>query len=162
MGNILLFGGDVMKKIMQIVYAVTATFFYVGYIPGMPGTYGSLAAIPFIFFLQSPMYFIAVIIVLFLAGRYSARVIAENQGNDDPQCIVIDEVVGMMIALFLIPYTLKMVCLSFIAFRLFDIVKPFGIRKLETIPHGYGIMLDDVAAGICANIVVHVCMFFFS
>lgn len=71
----------------------------------------------------------------------------------DPSIIVIDEIVGMLVALAFLPKTATVVVLTFVMFRLFDIVKPFPVRNLERIPAGWGIMLDDVAAGVYANVV---------
>jgi phosphatidylglycerophosphatase A len=72
----------------------------------------------------------------------------------DPSIVVIDEIVGVWIALWMLPYSFVVIALAFVAFRAFDIVKPPPARQLERIPNGWGIMLDDVAAGLYANLAV--------
>ena len=142
-----------MKKWQEL----TATCFYIGYSPAAPGTLGSLAGlglIAILYFFQTPaLFYILITTVIFCVGLLSAKAVSDERKMHDPQIVVIDEVVGMMIALFGISQAKFIVFLSgFLLFRLFDIWKPFPIRKLEAFPNGVGIMLDDVLAGIYANL----------
>jgi phosphatidylglycerophosphatase A len=131
-----------------------ATFFYVGYLPKAPGTWASLAALPLIVFMRNNLAYGVVMIGLFLLGRYVAAKMARELNHEDPKEIVIDEVVGMMFTMLLIPINIKSLLLGFFLFRLFDITKPWIIRKVERFTNGYGIMLDDMVAGVFANIIL--------
>lgn len=86
-------------------------------------------------------------------GVLSATQIEKDLGKD-PGIVVIDEIVGQWIALLFLPYSLTSVIGAFILFRLFDILKPYPIKKLEGIKTGWGIMIDDVMAGVYANLVM--------
>ncbi len=80
-----------------------------------------------------------------------------DHSTPDPSIIVIDEIVGMWITMLLIPKTVPAIVIGFVLFRLFDIIKPYPAKQLEHIPSGWGIMLDDVVAGIYANIATQIC-----
>lgn len=130
---------------------------YVGYIPFAPGTFGSAAALPIWMLLRwtgSSLAEPIAIVVLFFVGAWSARVTEAALSVEDPGIIVIDEVVGMLISVLWLPLTWQVGLLGFLAFRLFDIVKPFPARRFENVPHGWGVMLDDVMAGIYAWLLV--------
>ncbi|MCU1304625.1 MAG: phosphatidylglycerophosphatase [Candidatus Sulfotelmatobacter sp.] len=90
-----------------------------------------------------------------LIGIPAATQIARGSGIKDPQFVVIDEVAGQLVALIAVPLAWKSFLASFILFRVFDIVKPPPVRQLEAIPEGAGIVLDDVAAGLYALVVMH-------
>ncbi|HEY9048757.1 MAG TPA: phosphatidylglycerophosphatase A [Ohtaekwangia sp.] len=88
-------------------------------------------------------------------GVWSANGVEGEWGKDSSR-VVIDEVAGMVITLLFIPLTWITIAAGFVLFRAFDILKPFYIRKLEAVPGGWGVMLDDIAAGIYANIVMQI------
>ena len=97
----------------------------------------------------------AIVVIFFVGVLVSARVKSEE--DPDPSKVVIDEVAGQLAAfLILAPVEWWSVLVAFLLFRLFDIVKPLGIRRLEAIPNGWGIMLDDLAAGLLAAVVINV------
>ena len=96
---------------------------------------------------------IIVTILIIGMGTWSAGVVDSIWGKDSSK-VVIDEVGGMAIALLFVPQDIKYVLISLIAFRFFDIVKPFGVRKLEVLPKGWGVMADDVLAGLYALVVI--------
>jgi len=132
-----------------------ATVCGIGRLPGLPGTFGSIAAIPIIVLAaHSAFSFVAVYIFLLTVGVWSSRVVAEREGKEDPTHVVVDEVCGMLTTFLFIPLRWQVVLAGFFLFRLFDILKPFGIRRLERIGGGFGIVLDDVAAGIYSNIIL--------
>lgn len=130
--------------------------FGLGRLPRAPGTFGSLLALP-LYFLMSGLpaiYYGAVVLVLFGVGVWCCGRTAAALGTIDPAVIVWDEVVGFLIALALTPSGWRWLILSFVLFRLFDIVKPFPLRRLERLPGGWGIMVDDVGAGLYAGLLL--------
>jgi phosphatidylglycerophosphatase A len=143
---------------MNYFISLLATGFGVGYSPVAPGTLGTLIAIPVYYFLSaipSPIYGITLIGFFFLSVW-----ISENAeiffGKKDDQRIVIDEMMGFLITMLWVPKTILFVTIGFFLFRLFDILKPFPIRRLEKrLKGGYGVVLDDVMAGVYANIILH-------
>ncbi|RMF92820.1 MAG: phosphatidylglycerophosphatase A [Candidatus Schekmanbacteria bacterium] len=143
-----------MKKLIILF----VSFFYLGYAPIVPGTFGSLGGLAIYYFIDdlSPFFFIAIVSVLFVAGSIAATKAEEYYGRKDSSEIVIDEVVGMLITLFLIPFSLKNLIVGFVVFRIMDIIKPFPGRAVERIKGGTGVMLDDVVAGIYGNILMQV------
>ncbi|TLY33145.1 MAG: phosphatidylglycerophosphatase A [Ignavibacteria bacterium] len=139
-----------------------ATGLFSGYSPIAPGTAGSMlgVAIYLIPGFEAGAVLAVAIIVTFLLGVYvSAQM--ENDLGEDPPVVVIDEVVGMWISLFLLPKTVWVVSLSFLLFRAFDIFKPPPARRLERNKNGWGIMLDDVAAGVYANVAARLVLLLF-
>jgi phosphatidylglycerophosphatase A len=128
-----------------------STCFGVGYLPVAPGTWASLvAALVFKFALVRltwPIY-LAVLLVIGVLGIFAADGFSRRIGRRDPPQIVIDEVVGQWIAFIAVPPAWLNIAIGFFLFRVFDVLKPFGIRKIEALPGGLGIMADDVAAGL--------------
>ncbi len=94
-----------------------------------------------------------------MVGIKSANEVEVLWGKDHGR-VVIDEVAGMCITLLFVPVTIKFVLIGLVLFRFFDILKPLGIRQLEKLPGGWGVMADDVLAGIYANIVLQILIFF--
>jgi phosphatidylglycerophosphatase A len=125
-----------------------ATCCYVGYLPAAPGTWGSLLAgiLLYLFpFFHNPI----VILFLVAGGVATAQVARGNQA--DPGYVVIDEFAGMLITMAGHAATFRNLFIGFILFRAFDILKPYPVRKLERLPGAYGIIADDVLAGILAS-----------
>lgn len=139
------------------------TFFGCGLLRPGPGTYGSIAALLLWYaaahiFRPSPLVLaigtaIAALVVT-LIGIPSATIVARESGRKDPGHVVIDEAAGQLIALILAKPDWKHAVLALVLFRLFDIFKPWPIRRLERLPDGTGIMLDDVAAGLLALVCI--------
>ena len=109
--------------------------------------------------LRTPVV-IALAVLVTLIGIPAATRVARGAGKKDPQFVVIDEVAGQLVALIALPFAWKSFLAGFILFRAFDIVKPPPVRQLEAIPEGAGIVLDDVAAGLYALLVVHLFLHF--
>lgn len=141
-----------MTKIAKAV----ATVAYVGYAPIAPGTMGSAVAAAVYWILPELNTSISVATVLFLllVGIWASSQAEEVYGRDASR-IVIDEFAGFFIAVLFLPKTLVVAILGFFIFRFFDIVKPYPIRLAENIKGGIGVMADDVLAGVCTNIVLH-------
>jgi len=125
----------------------------VGYIPLAPGTFGSAAGLLLWALLPSSSGVQgATIVALFIAGSWSAGVAERHFGRADPGHVVIDEVMGMLITLFLNPVGWGGAALAFILFRVADIVKPYPANRLEQLSGGVGVMADDAMAAIYANV----------
>ena len=136
-----------------------ATFFGIGLLRPGPGTYGSIAAVLLWFAAAHTLHptltalavgTLTAALIAIAAGIPAATLVARESAREDPGHVVIDEVAGQLIALIAIPADWRHAALSLLLFRLFDILKPPPIRRLERLPTGTGIMLDDVAAGLLA------------
>jgi phosphatidylglycerophosphatase A len=125
-----------------------------GFSPFAPGTAGTLVAIPIELLLspiRSPVYELTLLTFFFFSSWIAERAQNHWQKKDD-QRIVIDEIMGYFLTMLWIPKTLLFISVGFLLFRLLDIVKPFPCRQLEKVRGGFGVVLDDVFAGIYANI----------
>jgi len=134
---------------------IIATGLGSGYSPFAPGTAGSLVALPFIWLLYggTPWVYALVTLVVFAVGTWAAGVAEEVFNAKDSSMITVDEVAGMMVAMFLVPVTPAMMAGGFVLFRLFDIFKPFPAGAVDKrVGGGLGVMLDDVVAGVYANL----------
>jgi phosphatidylglycerophosphatase A len=144
------------------VIILLATGCYVGYSPLIPGTAGTLAAIPLYLILShlSSLYYIAIVLgSIYIAIWASDRAEVLLQSRDCRH-IVIDEMVGFMVAMVMVPPTFRNILLGFFLFRALDIIKPIPIRALEErVRGGYGVVLDDIVAGVYANLIIHVLRF---
>jgi len=124
-----------------------------GSVPLMPGTVGSLvgAAVCFpMLQLEWPLYLGVVAVLVALAIWLSGQA-AEHLGQADPPSVIIDEFVGMWVAALAIPFQFYDLAAVFLLFRLFDVVKPAPLPRLERLPGGFGIVMDDIAAGLLAR-----------
>jgi phosphatidylglycerophosphatase A len=138
---------------------VAATGLYVGRIPWAPGTAGSLLGLPIIYALSrlSPAGAAVGCLVLTAAAVWIAGAAERRLGVRDPGCIVIDEIAGMTAALLWIPLSPGSAAAGFLLFRLFDIWKPPPVSTLERrLSGGWGIVMDDIAAGLMANIALRI------
>jgi phosphatidylglycerophosphatase A len=129
-----------------------------GNLPVAPGTWGSAVGVLLWLLLSrlGPMPYFAVIGVLFIIGVFCAGAAEKIVDQGDPAIVVIDEIVGQLITLSLIPATPLTIFAGFLLFRFFDIVKPFPVGWIDQHLHGgLGIMLDDVVAGLYALLVLH-------
>ena len=143
-----------MDRLVKLFHYAIATALGSGYFPKAPGTAGSLFAILLVFLFNIPQMTLVLLIIVFtILGIWSAGYV-EKEIGDDPAIVVIDEVVGQWIALLFIPFTLIPVITAFILFRVFDIFKPFPIDQSQALKGGYGIIIDDIIAGVYANIII--------
>ena len=136
-----------------------ATCFKVGYLPLAPGTWGSVFAILLWWVLLKDLntYIFGVVIIIFLLiGIVVSNIIIDQSGDHDPSHIIIDELVGQWLALFLLPDGFFNIAISFILFRFFDIIKPWPIRLIEKLPKGLGVMSDDLTAGLITLVLIQV------
>jgi len=149
-------------SLLSIIRKTGASLFFLGYFPFASGTIGSAAAAAGIWYTHSKwssfytaqnmvLYwgamFLLVGISIFLSSRSK-----EIFGKDDPSQIIIDEVAGQFITFFMVPISIKTLIAGFILFRFFDIVKPFPINDMQELDGGVGVTMDDVLAGVFANV----------
>jgi phosphatidylglycerophosphatase A len=146
---------------------LTASFFGIGRLHPGPGTWASVATVAIwaalAYVLPAELRTPAAITLAALTtliGIPAATRVARAAGGKDPQFVVIDEVAGQLIALIAVPLAWKTFLAGLILFRAFDIIKPPPVRQLEKLPEGTGIVLDDVAAGIFAFVVMHLLLHF--
>ncbi len=141
-----------------------ATGFGAGFSPVVPGTMGTLLAIPIYYFgssISSPLYALTLVAFFFFSSWVSNQ--AERYwGTKDDRRIVIDEIMGFLVTMLWVPKSISSMIAGFILFRFFDILKPFPIRHLERVESGFGVVLDDVLAGIYSNIILHLIWRFWS
>lgn len=145
---------------MSSVALALATSLGVGYVPVAPGTFGSLAGLVLWALLPSDALTQTVAIaVLFAAGSWSASVAERHFGSTDPGPVVIDEVMGMLITLWMVPVGWGGALVGFLCFRIFDVVKPYPANRLESLHGGVGVMADDGMAAVYANLALRACLF---
>lgn len=140
-----------IKNRLTVLYATGG---YVGKIPFAPGTFGTLVGIPLCIALSYAGSFqLQIAMAILLLGTWAANEMEDITGKKDPGCVVIDEIAGFVVTMAGITISPLTIFLGFVLFRFFDILKPFPVKYLEEyFPGGPGIMLDDIAAGIMANI----------
>ena len=130
----------------------------VGYSPLAPGTAGTMVGLAFYAGFRAlqigPGAEGVILLVLICAGAWSGTVAERHFGTTDPGAGVIDEVVGMLLTLYLLPWTWTVAILGFVLFRTLDIVKPFPARRLESLHGGWGMMADDLMAAVYANLLL--------
>jgi phosphatidylglycerophosphatase A len=141
--------------VKRLAYLI-AIWFGCGLSPIAPGTVGSLGVLPLYFAVRGggPLAIVAAAVVVTLVGVWAADVAAREARLKDPQFIVVDEAAGTLIALAAAPPSVLGVVVAVGLFRLFDITKPFPARRMEKLPGGWGIVLDDVVAGLQAAAIV--------
>jgi phosphatidylglycerophosphatase A len=141
-----------MKEVRSKLAWTLATWFGCGAVPKAPGTMGTLGAIP-LYLLVARAWGTPGVAVVTLAvtaaGIWAGSVVAHELGRDDPQVVVIDEVAGFFVTMLPMRHvSWGALVAGFLLFRLLDMVKPWPVRRFEELPGGWGIVLDDVAAGL--------------
>jgi phosphatidylglycerophosphatase A len=136
---------------------VVATAFGAGYSPIAPGTAGSLIGLALFWPLHmaAPWVQVVATVAVYFAGVAASTRLARNLGRKDPGAAVVDEVVGMWVSLLFLPFTPLTALAAFLLFRALDVFKPWPARQFESLPGGWGIMTDDVMAGIYANLLLY-------
>ena len=142
-----------------------ASVFGIGYIKG-GGTVAAAVTCLVIYFLwplaimQHTFSLLIVTVIVSLVGVVVGNLVEPHWGKDSSR-VVIDEVAGMLVTLLFIPPNVYYLLIGLVLFRFFDIVKPLYIRRMEALPGGTGVMMDDILAGVYANIVLQVIVYFF-
>ena len=145
---------------MRNVALFIATGGYSGYAPAVPGTAGSVVGLALYALVRvtgGSLLELLVLLVVVATGIWAATVGERHFQQKDPGAVVIDEVAGMLVTLLWIPLTWQGALAGFVMFRLFDIVKPFPARSAERLPGGWGVMTDDLVAGVYAHVAVRLC-----
>ena len=140
-----------------------SSWFGLGLAPKAPGTVGTIGAIPLVLIISffTIPYEILTIIAFILLSIWVSEVSRRLMGREDPQVVVIDEVAGLLLTLFLIPVSLFSVVSGFVLFRFFDILKPFPVGLIDRkVKGGFGVVLDDLMAGLYANLCLSIILFF--
>jgi phosphatidylglycerophosphatase A len=148
-----------VNTLKERLIKLTASGFGSGFIPYAPGTSGTLVGIPIFFVLSSLPWPVYLLVISAITGVaiYLAQAAEKIFAEKDPPCIVIDEIAGFLWTMSFVPPTLIYIFFGFAFFRFFDILKPFPVRSLQDkLPGGYGVVGDDVMAGIYANLVLHI------
>lgn len=148
--------------IVQWIRRVGGSVFFLGYIPFIPGTVGSLITVGLLWYYRdavacffTPQYAVTfwLLYLIFLAiCIFLSNDAKEIFGSEDAKQIIIDECAGQLITFFLHPLSWRVLVFGFFLFRFYDIVKPFPIYKFEEVEDGLGVTMDDVAAGVMANV----------
>ena len=141
-----------MKPYFKGVVRPLASFYYVGYLPWMPGTWGSLAALPIAWFLNENLTWL--VIVLSATGLLISQFAEEVFGDKDPSHFVLDEVAGMALSVLWLPKNLILYAAGFILFRVLDVWKPGLIGWIQKTKTPSSIMWDDLLAGAVVNLVL--------
>ena len=141
-----------MKNITDKITLILASGFGSGYSPVAPGTAGSLLAVLIWWLVPSFLWLrVCLLLLSLIVGVWSATKAEKKWGHDNGK-IVIDELAGMWISLLFLPKTVPIYLAAFLLFRAMDIIKPLGARQIQKFPGGWGVVADDVLAGIYANI----------
>jgi phosphatidylglycerophosphatase A len=143
-----------------LVSLAIATVFGIGYVPVAPGTFGSAAGLILWMVLPGSTFVqAAAIVALFIVGSIAGSAAERYFRRTDPRQVIIDEVMGMLITLFLNRVSLKGAFLGFLFFRATDVIKPYPSNRLERLPGGIGVMADDAMAAIYANVALRATIF---
>jgi phosphatidylglycerophosphatase A len=145
---------------MNFIYKSIITFFFIGYIKFAPGTVASIFTMLLWFFIPSNLFVqLSIILILLFLSLYLCYIHSIQSDIEDPSYIVIDEVIGMSISLFMLPKQLSFYLLAFIIFRVFDILKPSIIYNVQNLKYGIGILADDILAGLFTAIILNSVLF---
>jgi phosphatidylglycerophosphatase A len=149
---------------VQKIFRHISTLFFVGYIPIAPGTFGTIAALLVYLILpkyglENPWFFIIPLLLVLPAIVFTGE--AEKIMKKDDKRIVLDEFIGYFFAVLFLPKTLMIGLLAFILFRIFDIIKPEPINRMQNWKGGIGIVADDIMAGIYANLLLQIGYFLY-
>lgn len=148
-----------LRGAADVTAHVLSVWFGCGHVPIAPGTAGTVGAIPLYLLLRphGPVAVAIAALVVTLIGIWASGRVERRLGLEDPQIVCIDEVAGVLVAWIAAPATTAALVVGFVAFRVFDQLKPWPARTAERLPGGPGIMLDDVAAGLWAAAVLLLC-----
>lgn len=146
---------------LNLIEKTFGSGFYSGYFPFAPGTIGSIFALTIYLIpgMENPTIMLGLISLFTIIGLRVGTTFEKVYGKDPKQC-TIDEFVGMWIALLFVPKYILYILFAFVVWRILDIVKPFPVNIIQKLKGGWGIMLDDIIAGLYSLILVHIFIYF--
>jgi phosphatidylglycerophosphatase A len=147
--------GKDKRDLRAFVMKQIATVGGIGFFPFASGTVGTVPAVLLVWLLPMPMaIYLAVTVAVTVAGIIASSEVERVMGTKDPGCIVVDEFAGYLVAMAFLPSTTGYVIAAFFLFRAFDVIKPPPISSLQRLRGGFGVVVDDLAAGLATNIVL--------
>ena len=147
---------------MRTLIKLISSCFFLGYFPFMSGTLASLAGVGlYLLIKDNSQLYIASGLIITVLGFLTCGKAEDIFGKKDSRKIVIDELAGMLIALYLLPFKLSYVIAAFIIFRILDIFKPYPLRRIENLAGSRGVMLDDIGAAVYTNIIMQIIVRYF-
>jgi len=147
--------------VRTLLIKLFSSVLFIGYIPFASGTFATaFTVLPYLLLRGNMLLYLAVTVFLFFAGVFASTEAEQLLGKKDPHKVVIDEFVGYLVTMAFIPFGIPYIIAGFFFFRLFDIWKPYPIRGLQALPGGWGIMIDDVLAGVYANVLLQIAVYF--
>jgi phosphatidylglycerophosphatase A len=151
-----------IENIKRTGIIVISTWFGCGFFPFAPGTIASIATLPLLFLLRNCSLLVRIIVLVSMTslGIAVSEYAEQIFGEKDPKQVVIDEVTGMLVCCLFIPFEWRYIGAGFILFRLLDILKPFPVSTAETLKGGFGIIVDDLIAGVMSYGLMFVLIFF--
>jgi phosphatidylglycerophosphatase A len=136
-----------------------STFFYIGFLPLIPGTFASLIGIAIFYLIRGNFWLMTLLAASIIILGFAVSGEAERMFNKkDAKYIVIDEVAGMLLSLMFLPFNIKFVFIAFVLFRLLDILKPYPANRIQELKGSIGIMGDDIVAGLYTNLIISVAL----
>jgi phosphatidylglycerophosphatase A len=150
------------RDLVDRIALICSLWFGVGLLPGMPGTFGTVAAIPLYAAgsLLGPQYQFSILLIITIGAIWSSHRSQRILGSDDPKVIVVDEVAGFLLTTAFLPFTWSTLAGGFFLFRFFDILKPPPLKTIEKrLKGGVGIVIDDLLAGVYAHIGLRLLLF---
>jgi phosphatidylglycerophosphatase A len=145
-------------RIIDFLTKAASTVFFIGKLPLMPGTFGSLAGVALFYLIRgaSPSAYFLFVSGIIILGLITSGRTEKLLNKKDPGCIVIDEVAGILLALSFMPYDFKVIILGFLIFRILDTLKPYPAGRLQNLHGAVGVMGDDLVAAVYTNIVLQI------
>jgi phosphatidylglycerophosphatase A len=145
------------NNILKIAVLALSSFFYIGYLPFIPGTFGSIAGLFLVYLVRnSATIYAALTCALITLGFLFSTEAERIMGRKDAPFIVIDEVCGILLSFIFIPFDYKLLIIGFVVFRILDTLKPYPADTLQRLKGNLGIMADDIVAGLYTNIILQV------
>jgi phosphatidylglycerophosphatase A len=153
-----------MRRVTRELALFISQGAYAGKFPVAPGTAGTVAGVFLYLLIKNlhPLEYLVLCLALSLAGLWAAGRAEELLGKKDAPSIVIDEIAGFLVTMFLVPTGWGFVLAGFVLFRFFDIIKPYPLMRLQDLHGGAGVMLDDLGAGIYSNILLQLAAHYIS
>lgn len=146
-----------MYKKDDFLVKLLSTFFYIGYLPFIPGTFASIFALFLFYLIKDNLFaYISLVFLLLVLGFLVTTQAEKIFAKKDPPIVVVDEVCGMLLSLVLVPYDLKLVIAGFGLFRIIDAIKPYPINRIQNLRGSLGIMGDDILSGLYTNLVLQI------